>query len=81
MNKEKILAVLVKYNLLTPVYLMGINNNLTLCRLSEYSLQLNNRKTAGFYDVFKHISRTDTWKLVHITYKNQFRSNRNSFKE
>ena len=50
-------------------------------RLSEYPLQLNNRKTSGFYNVFKYISRTYTWKLIHITYKNQFRFNRNSFKK
>ena len=60
---------------------MGIGNNLTLCSLSEYLLQFNNRKTFRVDNILKNISGSHTWQLVHIPHKNQPCSHRYRFKK
>ena len=60
---------------------MGIGNNLALCGLSEYLLQLNNRKTFRVNNILKNISGSHTWQLVNIPHKNQPCSHRYRFKK
>ena len=81
MYKQEILTVFIKCHLIAFINLMGIGYNLALSRLPEYLFKLNNRKALRCYYVFKNISRSNTWKLVNITYKYKSCSNCYCFKK
>ena len=52
---------------------MGVDDNITLCRLPENLCQTYHMKPLRFYDIAKHAARTHAGKLVHISHQDKTR--------
>src|SRR5699024_3620434 len=70
----KVPALVIQDHLFSIVDLMSIDNNITLGSLTEDSGQAYHRKTFRTDQIPEYASRSNAWKLVLVSHKDQPRS-------